>query len=217
MRILHIRKRKKQREAKQRKQQQSQAKQSNARQSKAKPSEAKQSQASSRCGGLVHLHTPLASLLQPRNVFVIVEALLLADTLKHVLDARHHALEPAEVHDGAFGEAVEDLVGILFDLVLDVHLSTLGIGLLATECIVEFEIVGVLGLYSLPLLIVEKCIRISDAEEEPGHTLVSLARRRCLCEQTPDEAAVWRNACAGRDHDVIRVRLLLRHEHNLAC
>merc|ERR1719174_214541 len=144
--IFATKKKQQQREAKQRKKQQSQAKQSKARQSKANPSKAKQSQASSRCGGLVHLHTPLASLLQPRNVFVEVEALLLADTLKHVLDARHHTLEPAEIHDGTFAEAVEDLISILFDLVLDVHLSTLGIGLLATECIVEFEIVGVLGL-----------------------------------------------------------------------
>merc|ERR1719191_1889473 len=78
------------------------ARQGKARQIQAKPSKAKQSQASSRCGGLVHLHTPLARLLQPRNVFVEVETLFLADTLKHILDARHHALEPAEVHDGAF-------------------------------------------------------------------------------------------------------------------
>ena len=65
---------------------------------------------------LVDLDAPLALLLQVGDEVVVRQALLPADLLEHVLDAGHHALEAAEVHDGAVLEALKDLVGVLLDL-----------------------------------------------------------------------------------------------------
>ena len=65
---------------------------------------------------LVDLHSPLALLLEVGDEVVVRLALLPADLLEHVLDAGHHALEAAEVHDGAVLEALEDLVGVLLHL-----------------------------------------------------------------------------------------------------
>jgi len=102
------------------------------------------------------------------------------------------------------------------NLVLDVHLAALLVLLLARERVVDAEVVRELGLGRLPLLVVEEGVAVGDAEEEPGEALVGLAGRRRLREEAADEAAVRRDARAGRDHDVVRVRLLLGHEHDLA-
>ena len=46
---------------------------------------------------LVDLHVPLALLLQVSQLLLPVHALLLGDGLKHFQNARHHALQTAEV------------------------------------------------------------------------------------------------------------------------
>merc|ERR1719235_1991906 len=90
---------------------------------------------------LVDLDVPLARLLPLRELVLPAEALLLGNALKHLGDAGHHALEAAEVHVRAVVHAVEDLVGVLLHLVLDVHLAAVHVGLLARERVVETEVV----------------------------------------------------------------------------
>ena len=87
---------------------------------------------------------PLALLLEALDEVFEVEVLGLAHALEHVQNARHHALEAAEVHVRALVEAVEDVVGVLLDLVLDVHLAALNVGLLAAQRVVQLEVVRVL-------------------------------------------------------------------------
>merc|ERR1712125_66900 len=82
---------------------------------------------------LVDLDVPLLGLLEPLDPLVVVDSLLLANSREHFLNSRHHSLESAEVHVRAVLELVEDLVGVLLDLVLDVHLSPLLVLLLARE------------------------------------------------------------------------------------
>jgi hypothetical protein len=50
------------------------------------------------------------------TVLLEVDALALADSLKHVLDTRHHTLQAAEVDVGTLVEGIEDLVGVLLNL-----------------------------------------------------------------------------------------------------
>ena len=56
---------------------------------------------------------PLLVLLEAGLPLVVLNALPLADLLEHILDARHHALQTAEVDVGAVVELGEDLVGVL--------------------------------------------------------------------------------------------------------
>merc|ERR1711924_158519 len=92
---------------------------------------------------LVDLDVPLAALLPLLKLLLPVDALRLADALEHVRDARHHALEAAEVHVRAVIHPVEDLRRVLLHLVLDVHLAALLVRLLARERVVEAEVVRV--------------------------------------------------------------------------
>merc|ERR1719345_600532 len=69
---------------------------------------------------LVDLDVPLAVLLPLLELVLPDDALLLGDAVKHLQDARHHALQAAEVHVAAVVHAREDLVGVLAHLVLDV-------------------------------------------------------------------------------------------------
>merc|ERR1719453_1835046 len=146
--------------------------------------------------GLVDLDVPLAGLLPLLELVLPDEALLVAHLLEHLGDARHHALEAAEVHVRAVVHAVEDLVGVLLDLVLDVHLAAVHVGLLTREGVVEAEVVRVRLENGLPLVIVQQRIGVRHAEEEPGQALVRLAVRRLLDEQAADEGAVRRDAGA---------------------
>lgn len=51
--------------------------------------------------------------------------LLGGNTLQHLSDTRHHALQAAEEDVGAVFQQVEHLVGVLLHLILDVHLAAL--------------------------------------------------------------------------------------------
>mmetsp|Transcript_5995 Transcript_5995/g.10231 ORF Transcript_5995/g.10231 Transcript_5995/m.10231 type:complete len:380 (+) Transcript_5995:74-1213(+) len=167
-------------------------------------------------GDLVHLDVPLAALLEAAEPRVVVDVLRLAHLGEHVLDARHHALEAAEIDVAALVEAVEDLVSVLLHLVLDVHLATLLVLHLAAERVVEAEVVRVLLLDRLELVIVEEGVRVGDAKEEPRKALVRLGSRSLLNKEALPERAVRRDAGAGGDHDDVGLRLVLRHEHDLA-
>merc|ERR1712216_401278 len=79
---------------------------------------------------LVDLDVPLAGLLPLGELVLPDEALLGGDLLEHASDARHHALKAAEVRVRAVVHALEDLVRVLLDLVLDVHLAAVDVGLL---------------------------------------------------------------------------------------
>merc|ERR1719384_359807 len=164
---------------------------------------------------LVDLHAPLLGLLEPLEPRVVVDPLGLAHALEHVLDAGHHPLEAAEVNDGAVVELVEHLVGVLLDLVLDVHLAALLVVLLPRQGVVQAEVVGVPGLGVLELVVVEEGVAVGDAEEEPGLALVGVGGGRVLEEQAADEAAEGSNARAGRNHDVVGRGVLLGEEHDL--
>mmetsp|Transcript_18598 Transcript_18598/g.34436 ORF Transcript_18598/g.34436 Transcript_18598/m.34436 type:complete len:354 (-) Transcript_18598:9-1070(-) len=159
---------------------------------------------------------PPLGLLQALEPLIVVKALGLGNTLKHVLDAGHHSLETAEVDVGTILELGEDLIGVLLNLVLDVHLASLLVLLLTGEGVVQAEVVRELLLSSLELVIVEEGIRVGNTEEEPGLTLVRIRGRGVLEEQTADETTVRGNSSSSGNHDVVGSGVLLGHEHDLA-
>merc|ERR1719221_1288706 len=101
---------------------------------------------------------------------------------------------------------------VLGDLVLDVHLVIPFPG----ERVVNAEIVWVLSQYPLELVVVQQAIRVRHAEEEPSSAAVLLASRRVFEKVTANEAAVRRDASTSRDHDQVRVWVLLWHQHHFA-
>merc|ERR1719487_610472 len=109
---------------------------------------------------LVDLDVPLAVLLPLLLDLGPVETLALGDPLQHFCDPRHHALEAAEIDVRALVHAVEDLVRILLDLILDVHLAAVCVRLLSGERVVEAEVVRVRFEDRLPLVVVEEGVRV---------------------------------------------------------
>mmetsp|Transcript_21230 Transcript_21230/g.59076 ORF Transcript_21230/g.59076 Transcript_21230/m.59076 type:complete len:372 (-) Transcript_21230:1819-2934(-) len=165
---------------------------------------------------LVHLDMPLLLGLEALEPVRVLESLLLGDSLEHVLDSWHHSLQSAEVDVGTVLELLEDLIGVLLDLVLDVHLSARLVGLLAGEGVVDAEVVWELLLGGLELVIVKEGVAVGDSEEQPGLTLVGLGGWGVLREQTADESTVWGNSGSGGDHDVVGGWVLLWHKHDLS-
>merc|ERR1712070_661321 len=107
---------------------------------------------SSESTNLVDLDVPLAVLLPLLELVRPDEALVGGHLLEHLGDAGHHALQAAEV-----------------------HLAAVLVGLLAGERVVDTEVVRVRLEDRLPLVIVQECVRVGDAEEEPGEARVNLA------------------------------------------
>ena len=136
---------------------------------------------------------PLLLGLEALEPLIIGDALALADTLEHVLNTGHHTLETTEVDVSTGVKLGEDLVSVLLNLVLNVHLSTVLVLLLTGKSVVEAEVVGVGLLGGLELVIVEEGVRVRDAKEEPGKALVDLPVGRLLDEETAEEAAVRRD------------------------
>ena len=159
---------------------------------------------------------PLLLGLEALEPLIIGDALALADTLEHVLNTGHHTLETTEVDVGTGVKLVEDLVGVLLNLVLNVHLSTVLVLLLTGESVVDAEVVGVGLLGGLELVVVEEGIAVGDTKEQPGLSLVGIGGRGVLSEEATDETAVRGNAGAGGNHDEVGLGVLLRHEHDLA-
>mmetsp|Transcript_31995 Transcript_31995/g.68160 ORF Transcript_31995/g.68160 Transcript_31995/m.68160 type:complete len:339 (-) Transcript_31995:106-1122(-) len=158
---------------------------------------------------------PLLGLLESLDPLIVVNSLGLADTGEHVLDSGHHSLEAAEVHVGTSLKLGKDLVGVLLDLVLDVHLASLLVLLLAGEGVIDAEVLGVTGLGILELVVVEKGVAVGDAEEEPGLALVGLGGGGVLHEETTDESTEGSNSGSSGNHDVVGGGVLLGHEHDL--
>ena len=165
---------------------------------------------------LVHLNVPLLLGLQSLEPLVVVDSLLVTDFLQHVLDSRHHTLESTEVDVGATVELAEDLISILFNLILDVHLSTLLVLLFTAQGIVQTELVRVRLLDSLELVVVQEGITVSNTEEQPSLSLVRLGGGGFFNKETADETTVGGNTGTGGNHDVVSVGVLLRHQHNLS-
>lgn len=132
------------------------------------------------------------------------------------MDSRHHSLETAEVNVGSVAELVKDLVGVFLDLVLDVHLSAVLVGLFTGESVVELEVIGVLLQDLLPLVVVEESVRVGNSEEEPGGSLVGLGGRGLLNKQTADESTVRGDSGTGGNHNVVRLGVLFREKHDLS-
>ena len=166
---------------------------------------------------LVHLNVPLARLLESLDVLIVVHSLRFADTLKHILNTGHHSLKTAEVHVGAVSQLIENLVSILLNLILDVHLSTLLVLLFTGEGVVKSEVIGVTRLGILELIIVKEGVAVGNAEEEPGLALVYVSDGSVLEEETTDEATEGGNSGSGGNHDVIGGRVGLGHKHDLTC
>ena len=90
---------------------------------------------------LVHLDVELVVLLEALVEFLPVETLILRHALEHVKDSRQHTLKSTEVDVRTVLEEVEHLLGVLLDLVLDVHLATILVLLLARDGVVDAELV----------------------------------------------------------------------------
>merc|ERR1719359_2579888 len=121
---------------------------------------------------LVDLDVPLAVALPLLLLVLPVHPLRRADLLEHLGDAGHHALEAAKVDVRALVHPLEDLVGVLRHLVLDVHLAARLVLLLARERVIELEVVGEVLDDRLPLVIVQEGVAVGDAKEEPRKALV---------------------------------------------
>mmetsp|Transcript_41962 Transcript_41962/g.104771 ORF Transcript_41962/g.104771 Transcript_41962/m.104771 type:complete len:440 (-) Transcript_41962:9-1328(-) len=164
----------------------------------------------------VDLDVPLLVLLPALEDVLPGLALALSHALEHLQYPRHHALEPAEVHVCALVHPVKDLLGVLLHLVLDVHLAALLVVLLTGQRVVQPELVRVLLQDRLPLLVVQQTVAVGHPQEQPRQALESVAGRRLLHKQAAQEPSVRRDAGAGGDHDEVRSRFVLRHEHHLA-
>jgi len=164
---------------------------------------------------LVDLNVPLSLLLKSLDEFIVVHSLGLTDSGKHILNSRHHSLQTAEVHVGTILKLLEDLIGVLLNLVLDVHLSSVLVLLFTRKGVVETEVFGVLLLGKLEFVIIKEGIRVGNSKEQPGLTLVNFGGGGVLGKKTTDESTEGGNTSSGGNHDVIGGGVLLGHEHNL--
>jgi len=158
---------------------------------------------------------PLSLLLKSLDEFIVVNSLALANSSKHILDSGHHSLQTAKVHVGTVIKLGEDLISILLNLVLDVHLSSILVLLFTGKGIVNTEVFGVLLLGKLEFVIVKEGIRVGNSEEQPGLTLVNCSGGGVLGKKTTDESTEGGNSGSGGNHDVIGGGVLLGHEHDL--
>jgi hypothetical protein len=82
---------------------------------------------------------------------------------------------------GTLVQGIENLIGILLNLVLDVHLATLLVGrALAGKGVVQADLVRVGAEVRLELLVIKEGVLVGNAEEEPCETLEVLSSRGAL-------------------------------------
>ena len=161
---------------------------------------------------LINLNVHLVVVLESLVELVPVKTLLGGHTLEHLQNPRHHSLETAEVHVGSVLHEVKDLVGVLLDLVLNVHLSTALVGLLPRQGIVNPELVRV-GLDArLDLVIVQLGVRVGDSHEQPRESS-ELIVRDVLHEHPTPEGTERSNSGSGGDHDDHGIRVLREEQH----
>mmetsp|Transcript_41968 Transcript_41968/g.132655 ORF Transcript_41968/g.132655 Transcript_41968/m.132655 type:complete len:369 (-) Transcript_41968:357-1463(-) len=136
------------------------------------------------------------------------QAILLGQWAERLLQATLHALEAAHVdvslrqlHHGP------QVLRELHDPVLNIHRLALLVLHLVGDRVVVPELIRVLCLHLLPLLVVEQGCREGHAEEHPSQAL-ELASGALVVEEMAQERAEGRNACARRQHDDVRARVL---------
>lgn len=159
---------------------------------------------------------PLLVVLKSLNPLLVIDSLGFANLGQHILDSGHHALQSAKVHVRSVLQLIEDLVGVLLDLVLNVHLSSLLVVLLAGQGVIESEVIGEAGLGILEFVVVEEGVGVGHSQEEPGLSLVDARGGGVLEEETADESAEGGDAGSGGHHDVIGIGIFLGHEHDLS-
>mmetsp|Transcript_29335 Transcript_29335/g.39151 ORF Transcript_29335/g.39151 Transcript_29335/m.39151 type:complete len:255 (-) Transcript_29335:583-1347(-) len=165
---------------------------------------------------LINLYMPLLTFLQTLQPLVIIQSLTFSNSFQHLLNSRHHTLQPTEVNVRTIAEFIKDLISVFLDLVLNVHLTTLLVLLLTGKSVIQSEVIGVVLLHNLPFVIVQQSIRVGNTKEEPCLSLVSITSRGVLGKQSADETSVGGNTSSGSYHDVIGGGVFLRHKHNLA-
>ena len=165
---------------------------------------------------LVDFHMPLLGLLQTLEPRIVVEILALGNTLEHRLDSRHHTLESTKVNVRTVVQLGKDLISILFNLILNVHLSTLGVLLFTRQSVVETKVFGVLFKGLLPLVIVKQSVAIGNTQKQPGLTLVGLGGGGVFSKETTDETTVGGDSGTSGNHYVVSVGLFFGHEHDLS-
>jgi hypothetical protein len=158
---------------------------------------------------------PLLLALKFLNPLFVIQSLGLAHLSKHILNSRHHSLQSTEVDVSTVVQLVENLIGILLNLILNVHLSSILVLLFTRKSIVQTEVLGITSLSILELVIVKKSIGVGNSEEQPCLTLVGGSGGGVLEEETTDERTEGGDTSSGGYHDVIRVGIFLGHEHDL--
>ena len=76
---------------------------------------------------------PLLVLLELRQLLLPALPSLLRHPLEGVLNPRHHSLQTTEVDVSTTIQKLENLIAVLLDLVLDVHLAAAPVLLLPAE------------------------------------------------------------------------------------
>ena len=158
----------------------------------------------------------MLGLLQFLEPCVVVDVLGLGNSLEHRLDTRHHSLKTTEVNVGTVFELFENFVGVFFDLVLDVHLSSLAVVLFTRQSVIDAEVFRVLLLGELEFVIVKEGVRVGNTKEQPGFTLVGGGGGCVFGEQTTDESTVRGDTGSGGNHDKVGIGVFFGDEHNLS-
>mmetsp|Transcript_44221 Transcript_44221/g.68927 ORF Transcript_44221/g.68927 Transcript_44221/m.68927 type:complete len:273 (-) Transcript_44221:421-1239(-) len=159
---------------------------------------------------------PLTILFEFLSELVVVNAFGSRNLLQHVLDSRHHTFKPAKINVSSLVQSIKNLICVLLDAVLDVHLSTVLIRLLSGQGHVVPELVWVRRLNGFPIVIVQERICIRNAEEEPSQALEVLRIRCLLDEHALDERSHRSDTCACGNHDNVGFWLVLGQQHDLA-
>ena len=137
-----------------------------------------------------------------------LNAVLLSDALKSLLDSLLHALQTAHVDESVvLLHHVPELFRVFLHAVLDIHLVSILVILLAGNGIVVLELVAAELLHLLELLIVQESGGSRDAEEKPG-LAIELVVGVLFEEEAPQERSERRNTGARSKHDNVRLRII---------
>ena len=131
---------------------------------------------------------PLAFLLPTFQHLRPQHSVFLAHRLKHIQNTRHHSSQAAEVYMRPTCKPREQLVCVLSEPVLDVHLTSLWIRLLPGQRILEAELLWVAGLDVTPFCIIQQAVGGRDAQKEPSQAREGSCSGGVLHEQAPEEA-----------------------------
>mmetsp|Transcript_28987 Transcript_28987/g.112739 ORF Transcript_28987/g.112739 Transcript_28987/m.112739 type:complete len:239 (-) Transcript_28987:527-1243(-) len=161
---------------------------------------------------LVGFNLPPLLLLHLPAVLLPVKPVRLEEAGHTLIDSRLHSLEAAHVHVCVrLFEELVDLLSVFLHAVLNVHLVSVLIGLLAGDTPVNLEVVGSLVCKFLKFLLVKKGGRGRHSKEQP-HETVELVVGVVLCESPANEPTEGCDSGAGSQHDNRGIRIG-RHQH----